>query len=300
MFEKLLSLLLHGKGALVAGVLVAGTAGVVISGTINGANVTFSVTPAASSSTTTNAAATPTPSPLAAAPLLSNSSPTNSTSTSGDTACAEAAHLRNDANLAARIVWTEGRAALDLLVKAGEKGDKKDLEPFKKGLDQARKDAQTKIQQEWLTVACAGKGTDDNADEDKNEQSTSNVDEDKNDQSTSNDDEDKNDDSKTSTTSTTSKTVLNAPKTATPTPKPASNTTTTTTGTTPTNSVEITFDTSKLGRYATFIDDEVTAVNQVLKDAAAATDTATKKDHAKQNGASKKHDGRSDDANDDD
>ena len=290
MFEKLLTLLLHGKGALVAGVLVAGTAGVVISGTINGADFSLSVKPAASSSTTTtNVAATPTPSPLAAAPLLSNSSPTNSTSTSGDTACSDSAHLRNDANLAARIVWTEGRAALDLLIKAGEKGAKQDLESFKKGLDAARKDAQTKVQHEWQTVACAGKGTDDNADEDKNDQSTSNDDEDKND-----------DDSKTSTTSTTSKTVLNAPKTATPTPKTASNTTTVTT---PTNSVEISFDTSKLGRYATFIDDEVIAVNQVLKDAAAAagtTTTSTKKDHQKkQNGSSKNHADR-DDENDDD
>ena len=290
MFEKLLTLLLHGKGALVAGVLVAGTAGVVISGTINGADFSLSVKPAASSSTTTaNVAATPTPSPLAAAPLLSNSSPTNSTSTSGDTACSDSAHLRNDANLAARIVWTEGRAALDLLIKAGEKGAKQDLESFNKGLDAARKDAQTKVQHEWQTVACAGKGTDDNADEDKNDQSTSNDDEDKND-----------DDSKTSTTSTTSKTVLNAPKTATPTPKTASNTTTVTT---PTNSVEISFDTSKLGRYATFIDDEVIAVNQVLKDAAAAAGTttpSTKKDHQKtHNGTSKNHADR-DDENDDD
>ena len=282
MFEKLMTLLLHGKGALVAGVLVAGTAGVAISGTMNGADFNLTVTPAASPAT--NTAATPTPSPLTnGGVVLSPSQPTNGTSTSGETAsnCSEAAHARNAAMLAARVVWTEGRAALALLVEAADKAkgeDKKNVESFRKGIDQARHDALKAIQHEWQTnVACAGKGQD-------------------------SDDEDSDEDS-TSTATPTATNTVNAPATTTPTPTPTptSNTTTGTTGTTTTgtdaNTVEVKFDTSKLDtHYAKFVDDEVTAINQVLSDAATAlssTDASSKKDEVKKAHDKKSHDKKS-------
>jgi hypothetical protein len=211
---------------------------VAITGTMNGVDVKLNLAPAASSS----------PTAVANSPL-SPSAPTNTTSTSGDTAsnCSEAAHLRNDATLAARTVWMQGRAALDLLVQAADKADRKDLRSFGKDLDAARKDAEAAIQKEWRTnVACAGKGQE-------------------------SDDED----TSTTTTSTTNTTVTApaSPAAATPTPATTTTTGTTTTGTTASNSVEITFDTSKLGSYATFVDDEVAAVNKALSDAASVTST---------------------------
>jgi hypothetical protein len=280
MFEKLLTLLLHGKGALAAGVLVAGTAGVVITGTFNGANVTLSVTPADSASTTIagSPATTPATAPLSAAQLLSPSKPTNTTSTSGDNGsdCSDAAHLRNDAKTAARVVWMQGRAALELLDKASNKAKGEDhsngSDTAKTAIDQARKDALAKIQAEWQTVACNGNDDENKAEEDKDNNNVDDgdkVDENKNDQSV---DEDKdNDDSKSATTVKVVKTTT-------------SNPTVTTGTTTATNTASIKFDTSKLGRYAKFIDDEVAAVNKALSDAANAgttSNSSTTKDRKK-------------------
>ena len=279
MFEKLLTLLLHGKSALLAGALVAGTAGVAISGTVNGVDFSLTAKPAASASPAANTAATPAPSPLTNGTVLSPSTPTNKTSTSGDSAsnCSTAAHARNDAMTAARVVWTEGRAALALLVEAADKAkgeDKKDVESFRKAIDQARKDAQRAIQREWQSnVACAGKDHESGDREDE-------------------------DDSTSTTTPTTTTNTVNAPAspTPTPTPTPMSNTTTGTTATT-TDTVKVSFDTSKLdARYAKFIDDEVAAVNKALSDAAtafASTDTSSKKDVVKKDHESRKHDAKS-------
>jgi hypothetical protein len=275
MFEKLLTLLLHGKSALLAGALVAGTAGVAISGTVNGVDFSLTAKPAASASPAANTAATPTPSPLTNGTVLSPSTPTNKTSTSGDSAsnCSTAAHARNDAMTAARVVWTEGRAALALLVEAADKAkgeDKKDVESFRKAIDQARKDAQRAIQREWQSnVACAGKDHESGDDEDE--------------------------DASTSTTTPTTTTV-NAPASPTPTPTLSASTPTTSTSTS-SASAEIAFDTSKLDtHYAKFIDDEVKAVNDVLSQAAAAlasTDTSSKKDVVKKDHESRKHDAKS-------
>ena len=269
MFEKLLTLLLHGKGALAAGVLVAGTAGVVITGTINGANVNLTVTPAASPAT----------SPLTNT-VLSPTTPTNQSSTDTATNCSDAAHLRNDAMTAARVVWAEGRAALQLLAagtdtasatdkdeKGKEHGKKaaKAFGPARKDIDEARKDALSSIQQEWQSVACAGKGKDD---------------------------EDKDESKPTNPGSTSTATNLSPAS-----PTPTASTSTTTGG----NTVTISFDSSKLGRYAKFIDEEVTAINNALKDAASQTTTSksthSKKDHDKKSTDSKRHD---EDESDDD
>jgi hypothetical protein len=288
MFEKLLTLLLHGKGALAAGVLVAGTAGVVITGTINGANVNLTVTPAASPAT----------SPLTNT-VLSPTTPTNQSSTDTATNCSDAAHLRNDAMTAARVVWAEGRAALQLLAagtdtasatdkdeKGKEHGKKaaKAFGPARKDIDEARKDALSSIQQEWQSVACAGKGKDD---EDKDESKPTNPG-----SSSSATHKDKDESKPTNPGSTSTATNLSPAS-----PTPTASTSTTTGG----NTVTISFDSSKLGRYAKFIDEEVTAINNALKDAASQTTTSksthSKKDHDKKSTDSKRHD---EDESDDD
>src|SRR5205085_11549552 len=96
--EKLLTLILHGKTAVIAGVFVAGTTGMLVTGTIGGQNVDLTIQPA-----TANApASSPTTSstnPVMAAiqQLLAGKPQEKGSSTSTGSDCSQAAHDRNAA-----------------------------------------------------------------------------------------------------------------------------------------------------------------------------------------------------------
>jgi hypothetical protein len=120
MFEKLLTLLLHGKGALTAGVLVVSTTGVVVAGTVNGQLVHFT-------------------GPVA-----------QQTSDDDENGCSAAAHVRNEALKSLHDAWQSRRAELKALTEkakadaesAGKEIAAKDLERavevVKKQLDEIR------------------------------------------------------------------------------------------------------------------------------------------------------------------
>jgi hypothetical protein len=89
-FEKLLALLIHGKTAMVAGVFVAGTSGLLVAGAIEGQ-------------------------PLNHTKPLSME---NVASSKADKSCSTAAHLRNDALRMLNNTWEKARADLKLLDRA--------------------------------------------------------------------------------------------------------------------------------------------------------------------------------------
>jgi hypothetical protein len=129
MFEKLLTLLLHGKGALTAGVLVVSTTGVVVSGTVNGQSVNLTLTPVAQQSS------------------------------DDESGCSAAAHIRNEALKSLHETWQTRRAELKTMAEtakasakaAGKEVAEKDLEnaveSLKKQLDEIRS-AHARLMQE--------------------------------------------------------------------------------------------------------------------------------------------------------
>jgi hypothetical protein len=179
MFEKLLALLLHAKGSVVAGLFVVGTTGILVSGTINGENVNLTIQPLTSPTATASATATAT-----ATPLLSHGTPTpvaaSATATPVNGDCEKNSHARNDALKALQAAWEKSRqdlALLQMVAREKGKGDQaeKALSAAKKAIDSIRRDAAKKIQAAaHLDKSCAKSDDDtdvevDELDGDKND-----------------------------------------------------------------------------------------------------------------------------------
>lgn len=267
MFEKLLSLILHSKGAVVAGVFVAGAAGMVATGSVAGQSVNLTFQPASNPATANAPTTSSTNQVMATLQQLLSGKPLEqaSTTTTGPD-CDEAAHQRNAALAAARKVWRDARGDIKLLAAdaAGKHLKSSEVKPIletaRKAIDEARKTAFDSIQDEFKKVVCAEN------DEDKNEQKDN--------------DEDKDNDDKSTTAPTTVTTGT------------TTGTTTATTGTSAskehededknedqdkdkddakvalTAAPQVTFDTSKLAsQYQAFITTELDSVNKALSTA---------------------------------
>ena len=294
MFEKLLTLLLHSKSAVVAVIFVGGTSAALVTGSI-AQNVVAVATPSASPTTAVSSPSPSSTNTLLATlqQLLSGKPQEKSGSSTTGTDCSQAAHDRNAALAAARKIWSEARADVRLLEADAKAKDlsksevKPILETAKKAAEDARTAAYTSIQGAWKDVVCAGKGDEDKADQD----------------------EDKDDDS----TSKTTNTVTAAVSTPTPTPTLTTATTVANAGTTTvttdedeskdehkskddaqrvalTAAPQVKFDTTTLSdKYAAFVQTELDAVNAAL-DKAWSDLSALKPSTDKADKDAKKHD----------
>jgi hypothetical protein len=133
MFGKLLTLLLHGKGALTAGVLVVSTTGVVVAGTVNGGSLN-----------------------LMLAPIAQQAS-------DDENGCGAAAHIRNEALKALHEAWQSRRAELKAMAEeakaeAKSRGAKvaeneldRAVESVKKQLDEIRSQHSRLAQERAMT-----------------------------------------------------------------------------------------------------------------------------------------------------
>lgn len=180
MFEKLLALLVHGKAAAAAGVLVVGTSGLLVTGTIGGQDVNLTLTPV-SQEVTTEQTTTNTQS----SPLVSETQPTNEDGTVGaepEKGCSNDAHARNLAQATVKLAWDLARDELETLGAeaiadgAVKKDVAKVLRDAKKDLDGIRKDGQGAVHE----AADLGNCKDDDDDEDGTDDDENGTDDDEN------------------------------------------------------------------------------------------------------------------------
>ncbi len=147
MFEKLLALILHSKSALLAGVFVAGTTGLLITGTVTPEQVNLTLTPV-------TASGSPTGSPYTVVLSRNSESPTSATTSphkGKEQACADQAHIRNGFIKDLHTAWEKARKSLAALRKDARSKHlrpdqvEKVLHEAREAIDDARQDAQKAI-----------------------------------------------------------------------------------------------------------------------------------------------------------